>query len=295
MKKGRLACSTVRFPQNTVFSNKWVPITWEYYTDPDLLPGASDIWSYQGETYISKMRYGLNGNNYYYHGIKIGRKFDSFVWNNSVVGGDIWTDGKNVYYSKGTATQQVLNGMKWEEKVWSGFVPSVGYEIWSDGSNIYYSDTTNSDSFQYVLKNGVFEPHVWDGDNRVEGQGIWSDGENVYYNSGKSVQLIGNTFVEKNWGVKVTGYHIWTDGNKVYYSSGYPGSNQYVLEDGVWKPQTWLGLPSGYYFTGNNVWSDGTDIYLGSEYMLERAKPQTSAMTLGYQMGQAVRRMRGTL
>jgi hypothetical protein len=239
------------------------------------------------------MQYGLNGNNYYYQGIKIGRKFDRFVWNKNVVGNDIWTDGKNVYSSDGTATQHVLNGMKWEEKVWSGFAPPLAYEIWSDGSNIYYSYSSGE---QYVLKNGVFEPHVWDGFNSAYGEHVWSDGENVYYTtSGKSLQLIGNTFVAKDWGVKISGGKIWTDGNKVYHSSGYPGSDQYVLEDGVWKPQTWRGLPSDYFFSGDDVWSDGTDIYLKSEYMLERAKPQTSAMTLGYQMGQAVRRMRGTL
>ena len=77
------------------------------------------------------------------------------AWNIEPYGLHIWTDGDNVYYSKGTE-QYVLKDGIWEPIVWEGLAQFHGNGIWTDGRNLYCSKDTGglfeTNCQHYILK-----------------------------------------------------------------------------------------------------------------------------------------------
>jgi uncharacterized secreted protein with C-terminal beta-propeller domain len=218
------------------------------------------------------------------------------TWNVSNLDGTyIWTDGTNIYYSKGTS-QYVLNGDTWEEKTWKGLTYVSGACIWTNGENIYYSsaatqyvldkatstweekiwtgltsfdgdfiwtDGTNSyysyNDKHYVLNGNTWEKRTWSELPYLDSRYIWTDGTNTYFNSSNSIQYVlqGDTWVEKSWNglTNFYGRYIWTDGTNIYYSFG---TSQYILQGNTWVEKSWNGLTNFY---GDYVWTDGTNYY----------------------------------
>ena len=151
----------------------------------------------------------------------------------SFKGENIWSDGKNIYYSNGS-DQYVLDKSTstWSSKTWSDLTSFSGNYIWTDGENVYYSASTT----QYVLNknNSTWTAKTWTGLSSFSGSNIWTDGENVYYSSPSSQYVVNkstSTWSTKSWTglTNFSGNHIWTDGSDIYYSGG-SSSTQYVLE-----------------------------------------------------------------
>ena len=68
-------------------------------------------------------------------------------------GNNVWTDGNNIYYSRGSM-QKVLNRSTstWCDTTWNGtsdFIDDFwGGYVWTDGNNIYYSYTLSNKGIQ---------------------------------------------------------------------------------------------------------------------------------------------------
>ena len=113
------------------------------------------------------------------------------TWNGltSFSGGDIWTDGDNIYYSA-SSTQYVLNKSTstWSTKSWTGLTSFSGGGIWTDGENIYYSNF----STQYILdkSTSTWTSKSWSGLTNFSGNYIWTDGENIYYSNGSTQRVL---------------------------------------------------------------------------------------------------------
>ena len=202
-------------------------------------------------------------------------------WNGIIVldGKNIWTDGNNVYYSKGSF-QYVLDKSTstWNKHKWNGLFNSNYLDreyIWTDGDNIYYS--RNSD--HYVLNKTTFtwSTKTWTGLTSFSGAYTWTDGDNIYCSFGNASynQYVLNkntsTWSKKTWNGSIPSYgaNIWTDGDNIYYSNS---STQYVLDKttSTWSTKTWTGLTS---FGANNIWTDGNNFYYSNgndHYILDK-------------------------
>lgn len=181
-------------------------------------------------------------------------------------GRDVWTDGKNAYYSYGSY-QLMYNGTEWVEIDWDG-INVGGEDIWTDGTNIYYSDSSRGNVHK-VLVNGEWVTKTWSGNTRFDGAYIWEHDGKIYYSS-QSTQYVleGNTWKKQTWTGDLTkpiGSCIWSDGTNTYYSDG---ASQYILKGDKWEKHTWSGMQN---FIGDAVWSDGTYTYYSmgtSQYVL---------------------------
>ena len=198
-------------------------------------------------------------------------------------GDNIWTDGENIYYSKGSS-QRVLNLNKstWELILWKGYTSFYGYNIWTDGENIYCS----SGSSQYVLdkSTSTWARKTWSGLTNFTGDCVWTDGENIYlsYNSDQYVlDKSTSTWTSKVWSglTSFSGSNVWTDGENIYYSLDL---RQYVLDKSTstWSRKTWIGLTN---FNGRYTWTDGENVYYSSgssyHYVLDKATSTWSPKT----------------
>jgi hypothetical protein len=180
-------------------------------------------------------------------------------------GSNIWTDGTDTYYSKGT-TQKVFNKTlrTWNDKTWSGLTYLDGAYIWTDGTDIYYSYSTTQKVFNKTLR--TWDDKTWSGLNNFYGGSVWTDGDNIYYSytsSGSSINYV----LDKSLGVwnskawngmtSFSGSCIWSDGTDIYYSYG---TTQKVLDKSTstWNDKTWSGLTS---VERSYIWTDGTDTY----------------------------------
>ncbi len=206
------------------------------------------------------------------------------TWNGftSFSGTNIWTDGKDIYYSSGS-NQYVLHKATstWSAKTWNGLTSFTGNSIWTDGENIYYS----SGSVQRVLnkETSTWSTKTWNGLTSIFGSNIWTDGKDIYYSSGSNQYVLKkatSTWSTKTWNgyTGISGSNIWTDGENIYYSSG---STQHVLnkETSTWSTKIWNGLTS---FSGNSVWTDGENIYCSSgnsQYVLNKETSTWSTKT----------------
>ena len=183
----------------------------------------------------------------------------------------IWSDGDNIYYSKGLE-QYVLNvsTSTWKPKTWNGLDEAHlgyfnGYYTWYDGENIYLTAYFDSGFETFSLNK---ETSTWElkiNINITFSVYFWTDGVDIYYSNGNSQYVLDKTtftLKPKTWNglTNPKATNIWSDGVDIYYSYG---SEQYVLNvsTSTWKPKTWNGLTSFY---GGNIWSDGVDIYYSS-------------------------------
>jgi len=213
---------------------------------------------------------------------KTTRKWDKKTWNgySYIVGGDVWTDGDNIYYSHGSA-QYVLNKntSTWTTKTWKGYTSFYGNEVWkSPNGNIYLKS-------DYVLSKSTstWQPITWKVLSLMDDltvSCIWTDGANTYYSypvSGNGQYVLDSVtrkWNEITWGGHndLYGEYIWTDtrGN-IYYSAN---STHYVLDQSTntWNNKTWNGLTN---FDGSWAWNDGVNVYLESvdgdkQYILDQ-------------------------
>ena len=177
----------------------------------------------------------------------------------SFSGRNIWTDGKNIYYSW-ASNQYVLSGDTWVCKTWNGLREIDGSKIWSDGTNIYYSN----ESDQYVLNGDTWTVKTWNGISDMrnfEGHDMWTDGTKFYFSYANSHYMLnGDTWTRITWEglTNFAGNMVWTDGSKTFYSTDY------VLNGNTWERITWENEP--LYFYGSHVWTDGTNLYHSYTY-----------------------------
>ena len=210
----------------------------------------------------------------YYNEIKIpvGNEFwGPKTWNGftNINGSGIWTDGANIYYSKGS-TQYVLNKdtNTWVEKTWNTTMVGEtlefdGADIWTDGDNIYYSSSYTTS--QYVLNKttNIWQPTGWEGLQFPSGKRIWTDGANIYYSNGSTQYALNkgtSTWVEKTWNgfTNIDGSGIWTDGDNIYCSKFGQGSYRLNKGTNTWVKKTWNILSA---ISGSGIWTDGDNIY----------------------------------
>lgn len=191
----------------------------------------------------------------------------------SFSGGNIWSDGTNIYYS-GSSNQYVLDKSTstWSAKTWNGFSNLNGSYIWTDGTNIYYSLSSS----QYVLDltTSTWTAKSWTGLSSLSGNNVWSDGTNIYY-SGTNNQYVLNkstsTWSVKTWNglTRFSGNNVWTDGTNIYYSES---NTHYILDKNTstWSTQVWNGYTD---FRGAYTWTDGTNVFYseaGTNYVLDK-------------------------
>lgn len=114
------------------------------------------------------------------------------TWNGlkNFFGSNIWTDGKNIYYSDDSSNQYVLNKdtSTWSAKTWNGYTNISGNCIWTDGENIYYSYS----GAQKILdkETSTWLSHPWDDYFTPNRSYIWTDGENIYWSNGSSHRVL---------------------------------------------------------------------------------------------------------
>lgn len=173
-----------------VSTSTWQPIPWDswngmngnqVWTDGDniyfsmsnthkILDKSTHTWSdvtfsggYYGSFYGENLWsdgnniYRTDDNTHHYVLDKATRTWNDKTWTglSSMTGGDVWSDGVNIYYSNKT-NQYVLNKATstWTAITWTGLPSGVnlyGRSIWTDGINIYYSNGSN----QFVLGKSI--------------------------------------------------------------------------------------------------------------------------------------------
>jgi len=171
---------------------------------------------------------------------------------------NIWSDGKNVYYSDENK-QYVLTNGKWEKKEWEGLTEFSGTNLFIHDKNIY----CGSNSDLYVLKNDKWNKKFYKDftkQNFNYPESVWDYGSNLYKSNGEEQKIFNfdkKTWENKEWKglVSFNGEYVWHDGCNVYYSEG---NKQYVLNGDTWEKKTWTGLTN---FNGNMIWTDGTSYY----------------------------------
>jgi len=180
-------------------------------------------------------------------------------------GHEVWSDGENVYYSKGY-DQYVLNKSTstWSPVKWEGMYSFYGSEVWSDGNNVYLSEGTPS-SRQFVLdkKNRKWVKKTWNGDKTtLSGLGIWKDGDKIYYtdNNGTwSLDKSTSTWTKISNNI-LGGECVWTDGKDIYYT-GDDVYHSVILDRST---NTWVPCPmTGYsgQMRGYDIFYDGEHAY----------------------------------
>ena len=181
--------------------------------------------------------------------------FPGRIYENEMMGYNIWTDGANVYYSN-DSYQYKFDGSTWSTMTWSGYLYAKGEHVWTDGENYYYSYNTN----HYKLNGTTWESMTWSGLTNFKGYRVWTDGTNIYYSSGSDqYKLNGTTWESMSWtglSINLYGEHVWTDGTDTYYSYN---ANHYKLNGTTWEAiTTWPAITNFY---GRNIWTNGTNIY----------------------------------
>lgn len=191
-------------------------------------------------------------------------------------GAYVWTDGTNIYYSKGSSGQYVLDKSTktWSEKTWNGTIDgdipvrwvlgSLGNEIWSDGTDIYASS--------------VYE-HISGGVSYTIPYTIRLDKSNSTWSA---VSLIGFPS-DKDF----RGGNIWNVGNDVYYSAG---DTQYTFNKATltWSVKTWsIGVP--FYKSDLCIINKKTYLaYSGKWYVYDATDKQFHETTFSYDSGVSV-------
>ena len=155
-----LSSYTVQYVLNKETST-WEPKTWNGLSDRFISEKfhSSYIWTDGENIYLSSFKWNHDDENCDYVLDKETSTWKPKLWiyNYGILvplsqsGDDIWTDGENIYYSKGS-DQSVLNKetSTWEPKTWNGATVSwfEGKFIWTDGENIYHS---RGEDYNYVL------------------------------------------------------------------------------------------------------------------------------------------------
>lgn len=145
----------------------------------------------------------------------------------------LWTDGTNIYYSKGT-DQLVLdkNTLTWYPKEWLGLTQFEGKYVWSDGTHIYYSEHSakpgDVNGKQYILDEATstWTTVTWVGVDYIWGDRLWTlDGE-IYYGN-QVLDKEARHWVAKSWsGASPSYYLLWTDGNNIFQQTGMDTSRK---------------------------------------------------------------------
>ena len=100
-------------------------------------------------------------------------------------GSNLWTDGKNIYYSNGNNDQYILDKITstWEIKEWNDNInPYTNYMMTDKYNNVYYLKSLYPDAGLYILDK---ETSTWIlvktiPNFNLYGDALWSDGENIY-------------------------------------------------------------------------------------------------------------------
>lgn len=208
-------------------------------------------------------------------------------------GAYVWTDGTNIYYSKGSSGQYVLDKSTktWGYKTWNGTIDgdtpvrwalgSLGNEIWSDGTDIYASSVyeLTSGGVSYTIPYTIRlnkSNSTWSAVSLIgfpsnkdfRGGNIWNVGNDVYYSEGDTQYTFNRSTL--TWSVKT-----WSIGLPFYKSTDLCNINNkvYMLYSGKWYEydatvkqfhETTFSYGSGvsvYNFVAYNIWTDGRRVY----------------------------------
>ena len=211
-----------------------------------------------------------------------GTNFSAITWTNapdSIIVGDIWTDGNNYYYSS-DSTHYVIDFLThtWSTYTWTGLTSFYGRYVWTNGTNTFYSNSTN----QYILdiSTHTWSAMTWTGLTSFDGRYVWTNGTNTFYSSSSTQKVLsGTSWNNVSWSglTSFSGQNIWTDGVDYYYSSGT--TQYYKSGNRAWSTITWTGLTS---FSGSDIWSDGSNTFYSNstnQYILDISTHAWSAYT----------------
>ena len=186
-------------------------------------------------------------------------------------GGNIWTDGENIYYSA-KSKQYILDKetSTWTEKTWNGLNNFYGARVLIVEDKIYYFTVSS----QYVLdketSTWIEKIFNWSYSVDFSISNIWTDGENIYYSSGFCQFVLDKetlTWTEKTWnGIKTPkASNIWTDGIDYYC---FYSSKQYILdkETSTWTEKVFSDITD---FNAKCIWTDGENIYYSGTFDLD--------------------------
>ena len=204
-------------------------------------------------------------------------------------GRNVWTDGKDIYYSNGSEQYKLTGNRVWTAQSWNNFTNIIGIDVWTDGENIYYGKGFNDTSMQGVNYKLVSTSWVQAnmsgmGDYDFAARYIWTDGDNIYYSHNSYQYVLDKstlTWSSKTWSglSSFDGRYIWTDGDNIYYNNY---NNRYVLDKdtSTWSRKIWSGST---IFSGECIWTDGVNIYYSDgssdQYVLDKDTSTWSTKT----------------
>lgn len=146
----------------------------------------------------------------------------------------IWTDGQNIYHSKGTSHYKLNeDSLTWVSKTWEGIDSSFdGDNVWTFNDRVFCSQGDNH--FELNKTTGSWEAITFGGLSSFYGRDIWRDKSLCHIKTTKQFTLF-ETNGELNW-IETEHLHldsfdptnVWIDRrtNKTYYSGD---EDQYVL------------------------------------------------------------------
>lgn len=295
IRKGPVGCTTFRLiPEKRNSGDTWVPKQFNNFPDSF---HPLNIWT-DGLNIYHSDEYSPDD-----HRVLVGDTWEVKTWKGVTKfdGNGVWTDGEKIYLSRSSASttpgHYVLNGDTWEPKNWVNGESIDGYGIWTDGNKIYYS----SNALHYVLNGDTWTKIEWNL-STFSADMLWSDGQNIYYSASRGDYVLnGEEWEVKTWGGQdASGSSLWTDGTNIFCSVTGLIDKQLVLNGEVWEEKTWKGVTE---FIDSNIWSDGKNIYLtqssngvfSTHVLTPSSDPSpigSTAMLLGFQVGQAIRSMR---
>lgn len=112
------------------------------------------------------------------------REWSTMNWVNSfdMWSDSIWTDGYNIYCGNGKKLD--ISNHKWEDYSFTYAPGINGRDIWTDGKDVYFSgDNTyrlNISANTWVEDHSIFD-NVEKENKTIEGQYIWTDSYNIYF------------------------------------------------------------------------------------------------------------------
>ena len=211
-------------------------------------------------------------------GEKVSSAWVDKTWNGltDFYGDYIWTDGNNIYYSRGF-THYVLDKSTstWSAKTWTGFTDFSGTNVWTDGENIYYSSLNTHKILDKTTSS--WTDKTWIGvSNFYGGNVINFDGHSYMLSASGSSQYYRLNDEKTHWQPLQCNVPLYSpsfiDGDKMYYvdkastTTGYMYTINFNGEIVGYK-KTWDFYPSSITMrtlSYGKIWTDGKEIYYSS-------------------------------
>ena len=196
----------------------------------------------------------------------------------------IWQFNGQIFYSLGSTQVFDKETYSWQEKTWSGLSNITGSNVWTNGKDIYYSESTNKlyllnkNTLEWVLTDVKWAETIGEDFTYFTGANVWTDGKDIYYSKdGINYVYDSNLGYRKEWKPKTwggltnfRGKNVWAIGNEIFVNIEKDSGSSYTTTYNLNKEtSTWDVVTvekengSALYLENNpqNIWSDGKNVY----------------------------------